>query len=165
MDKIELYSTDVIDIDEEFFNKIKHSYINNTTTPQSPISVEDLNRLFKNNNILSDYFNKKLINAWVFVLKPGNSLGDHIDGSYSNYNRLLFVIEANENCINKFFYKNENVIEKVFSNKKIYWFDSLKIKHNVLNNGNTNRISLILDVYNDTEFLLFINSNFNKELL
>jgi hypothetical protein len=156
-------SIEKFSVNKNVFEKYKTN--DTTTLYQHSISVYQLFELVSFSNRLRDYIESNLINSWVFILPPSLSLEDHIDGAYDSYKRLLFIIEGNEKCENRFYLDDDNIITKVFEDERIYWFESTKIKHNIFNNGNTIRYSLIIDVKKTEEFENLLVTEFEKHEL
>lgn len=85
---------------------------------------------------------ERLGRCLITKLKPGGKISPHIDegDAAQYYDRFHLVIQANERS--KFICGNEEVVMR---SGEIWWFDNKKT-HEVINNGDADRIHLIADI-------------------
>lgn len=85
---------------------------------------------------------ERLGRCLITKLKPGGQIAPHIDegDAAQYYDRFHLVIQSNEKS--QFICNNEMAIMR---DGEIWWFDNKKT-HEVINDGNTDRIHLIADI-------------------
>lgn len=78
-------------------------------------------------------------------LRAGKSLTPHIDYDPSYATRIIIPIETNEQCINQFWRKEEYSECHLPANGSAYFLNT-GVKHNVVNNGLTDRVALMFSL-------------------
>ncbi len=92
-----------------------------------------------------DQFRPFLHRSRLARLKPGGEVKPHIDYDTTYSIRLHIPIESNSKCFNGCFVKGENIALNLPADGGV-WFVNQGLKHYALNNGETDRIHLILSV-------------------
>lgn len=119
------------------------------------------------------YFNEAVLpifdgvefdNIFLFFAQPSGGLFWHKDGGHQ-YRRFILPVVSNEKCINHF--RIDEVEHQMrFTDGVIHWFDSQKIEHNVINNGDTTRVTFLFDViYNEDTFKNILQNSFDKHIV
>lgn len=92
-----------------------------------------------------DNFRPYLHRARFAKLKPGCEVKPHIDYDTTYSIRLHIPIDTNSKCLNGCFTSNENIAIHLPADGGV-WFVNQGLKHWAVNNGDTERVHLILSV-------------------
>jgi hypothetical protein len=165
---MELYTSKLSFDTNELINEINLYYDTSSVSNDNlkmesfDTDVTKFSRLkYFNQNVLSIFEDVKFENIYLFFAQPSGGLHWHKDGG-SHYRRFIFPMASNESCINHF--KIDDIEHQMrFLDGKVHWFDSQKIEHTIVNNGDTTRVAFLFDVvYSEDSFEKILKNHFDK---
>lgn len=114
-----------------------------------------------NNQVLPLFDGIEFDNIFLFFAQPSGGLHWHKDGGHE-YRRFIMPVVSNDKCMNHFRINDEEYQMK-FEDGVVHWFDSQRIEHNVINNGDSTRVAFLFDVvYSEDKFSNILENSFNK---
>ena len=168
---MELYKSKLQFDSNELINEI-NLYYDTSSVSNDNVKMESYNTDVTKFSRLK-YFNEKVLpifdgvefdNIFLFFAQPSGGLFWHKDGGYE-YRRFILPVVSNEKCINHF--KINEVEHQIrFTDGVVHWFDSQKIEHNVINSGDTTRVTFLFDViYDEAKFKNILENSFDKHIV
>ncbi len=168
---MELYKSKVQFDSNELINEI-NLYYDTSSVSNDNVKMESydtdvtkFSRLkYFNEFVLPIFDGVEFDNIFLFFAQPSGGLFWHKDGGHQ-YRRFILPVVSNEKCINHF--RIDEVEHQMrFTDGVIHWFDSQKIEHNVINNGDTTRVTFLFDViYNEDKFKNILQNSFDKHIV
>lgn len=168
---MELYKSKLTFDSDELLNEINR-YYDTSSVSNDNLKMEsfdtDVSRFSRlkyfHNEVLPIFSGVEFDNIFLFFAQPDGGLFWHKDGGYE-YRRFIMPVISNAECINHF-KLNEVEHQIKFEDGVVHWFDSQRIEHKVINNGNTTRVAFLFDVkYNEVKFNEILKNSFNKHLV
>ena len=166
---MELYTSKLSFDTNLLLNEIKQQYDTSLVIKETPtVTMNNLDSRYQlprlklfNEIVLPIFDGLEIDNIFLFFAHSSGKLDWHKDGGYE-YRRFIFPIVSNEDCINWF--KIDDVEHSMrFTDGVIYWFDSQRIVHTVINGGNTTRVAYLLDMkYDSNKFSNVLSEKFDK---
>jgi hypothetical protein len=168
---MELYTSKLTFDSNEMINEINR-YYDTSSVSNDNLKMESYNTDVTKFSRLK-YFNEKVLpifdgvefdNIFLFFAQPSGGLFWHKDGGHE-YRRFILPVVSNEKCINHF--RIDEVEHQMrFTDGVVHWFDSQRIEHNVINNGDTTRVTFLFDViYNEDKFKNILQNSFDKHIV
>jgi hypothetical protein len=168
---MELYTSKLTFDSNEMINEINR-YYDTSSVSNDNLKMESYNTDVTKFSRLK-YFNEAVLpifdgvefdNIFLFFAQPSGGLFWHKDGGHE-YRRFILPVISNEKCINHF--RIDEVEHQMrFTDGVVHWFDSQKIEHNVINNGDTTRVTFLFDViYNEDKFKNILQNSFDKHIV
>ncbi len=168
---MELYTSKLTFDSNEMINEINR-YYDTSSVSNDNLKMESYNTDVTKFSRLK-YFNEKVLpifdgvefdNIFLFFAQPSGGLFWHKDGGHE-YRRFILPVISNEKCINHF--RIDEVEHQMrFTDGVVHWFDSQRIEHNVINNGDTTRVTFLFDViYNEDKFKNILQNSFDKHIV
>ncbi len=168
---MELYTSKLTFDSNEMINEINR-YYDTSSVSNDNLKMESYNtdvtkfsRLkYFNETVLPIFDGVEFDNIFLFFAQPSGGLFWHKDGGHE-YRRFILPVISNEKCINHF--RIDEVEHQMrFTDGVVHWFDSQKIEHNVINNGDTTRVTFLFDViYNEDKFKNILQNSFDKHIV
>ncbi len=168
---MELYTSKLTFDSNEMINEINR-YYDTSSVSNDNLKMESYNtdvtkfsRLkYFNETVLPIFDGVEFDNIFLFFAQPSGGLFWHKDGGHE-YRRFILPVVSNEKCINHF--RIDEVEHQMrFTDGVVHWFDSQRIEHNVINNGDTTRVTFLFDViYNEDKFKNILQNSFDKHIV
>lgn len=164
---MELYTSKLSFDTNLLLKEIKQYYDTSSVSEQTPtVTMHNLDLIQQlpklsvfNEMVLPTFKELEIDNMFLFFTHSSGKLDWHKDGGHE-YRRFIFPIISNEECIN--WVKIEGIEYPIrFIDGNIYWFDSQKIEHTIVNNGDTTRVAFLFDMkYDFNKFTKLLKENF-----
>lgn len=164
---MELYKSNLQFDTQLLLKEVNANFDTSSISEQTPnLVMNNLDKVYQlpklknfNELVLPTFGDLEIDNIFLFFTHPTGMLNWHKDGGHE-YRRFIFPIISNEECYNLFRFNDEEFSIR-FEDGFIYWFDSQKVEHNIVNKGNTIRVAYLLDMkWNPLKMKNVLDSNF-----